>query len=343
MASEGGKAWGPVRAPVDFDKLAAYLEANAEGFRGPFREIGQFGLGQSNPTYYLEDSRGTRYVCRRKPAGKLAFGAHQIDREFRVQKAVGAQGFPVPKVLCYCKDTDVIGVEFYVMLYTEGRVLGHDGIHKVPPKDRKEAYISALQTLALLHSYDHKKIGLEGYGKDKGYYPRSIQNWAKLSGQQAAVRSPKTGEKTKDLERLDFQVEWLKKHMPPDEATVAHLDFMFHNFMLHPTENRVVAVLDWETSTIGHPLADLGYFMQPHFKPWGDGGYIGAPRSEIDGIPTAEQCLEIYCTAAGRPFPIPRFEYNVAFSFFRTAVIHQGIASRYLLGTAASPAAATYA
>lgn len=180
-------------------------------------------------------------------------GAHQIDREYRVQKALGDQGFPCGKVICYCKDESgerlanfvststnprilisnspktlnlVIGVEFYVMYFTEGRVLGHDGIHKVDPKARRECYISAIETLALLHSYDFKKIGLEGYGKSSGYYPRSIQNWAKLSRQQASLSNPKTGEKTKDLDKLDFQVEWFTKYMPKDEATVCHLDFM---------------------------------------------------------------------------------------------------------------------
>ena len=253
--------------------------------------------------------------------------------------------------------------DLFPSLGPEGRVLGHDGIHKELPKARRECYVSALETLALLHSYDHKKIGLEGYGKDRDYYPRSIQNWAKLSRQQAALSNPKTGEKTRDLDRLDFQVDWLTKYMPPDEARVCHLDFMFResfsagrsircevlhlallkdNVMFHPTENRIVAVLDWETSTIGHPLADLGYFLQPHFKDSNNGGYMGAPREMIEGIPTAEECLQIYAAAAHRPYPIPRFEYNVAFAFFRTAVIHQGIASRYLIGTAANPAAASY-
>lgn len=305
MASQPAKKpWGPVLAQVNFDNLAKYMEVNVPGFKGPFAEIGQFGLGMSNPTYYLVDQNGGRFVCRRKPAGKLAFGgekssegdcwnhaaselygslgivlgsvdvllagmepvldgqnlpfapgfgsleffpAHQIDREFRVQKALGEQGFPVPKVFCYCKDTNgallkhrssneaqivyllrspsflVIGVEFYIMRYTEGRVLGHDGIKSLTPQARRECYVSALQTLALLHSYDHKKIGLEGYGKDKGYYPRSVQNWARLSRQQAALSNPKTGEKTKDLEKLDWQVDWFLKHLPEDEVTVCHL------------------------------------------------------------------------------------------------------------------------
>ncbi|KAJ3343039.1 hypothetical protein HDU93_000209 [Gonapodya sp. JEL0774] len=224
------------------------------------------------------------------------------------------------------------------MKYLEGRVLGQTGVLDLPPHARKECFASAVETLARLHSYDHKAIGLTGYGKDSGYYPRSIQNWTRLSEQQAAVKDPKTGEKNYSLEHLDEQIEFFKKYMPQDETSVAHLDYMMHNMMFHPTENRVIAVLDWETSTIGHPLADLGYFCQPFFRTYPD-GWASAPADKAAGIPSVAEILEMYSKASGRKTPIERFEYHVAFAMYRSTVIHQGIAGRVIAGTASNEAA----
>ncbi|KXS18819.1 APH-domain-containing protein [Gonapodya prolifera JEL478] len=331
-----GNAWGPVRQELPWDKLTAFMVANKaalENFQPPFVQAGQFGIGQSNPTFYLEDSRGNRYVLRRKPAGKLQHGAHQIDREFRVQRAINQQGYPSATMYLYCKDTSIVGTEFYIMKYLQGRVLGQMGIIDLPPKDRRECFESAVKTLALLHSYDHKAIGLTGYGKDSGFYDRSVRNWTRLSNQQAAVTDPKTGEKNWDLEGLNEQMEFFTKFMPADEVSIAHLDYMLHNVMFHPTENRIVAVLDWELSTIGHPLADLAYFTQPFFRAWPN-GWIGAPASALEGIPTVQEILDMYAQYSGRKNKIERFEYHVAFSMYRSTVIAQGIAGRVLAGTA---------
>jgi len=326
---------------MPWDKLIGYMlerKETLENFTPPLVQAGQFGLGQSNPTYYLEDSAGHKFVLRRKPAGKLQHGAHQIDREYRVQKAVGDQGFPVPKMYLYCKDPSIAGTEFYIMQYRTGRVLGQLGVLDVPVSDRWAYWESAIKTLALLHSYDHKKIGLAGYGKDSGYYPRSIQNWTRLSNQQAAVTDPKTGEKNYSLESLDEQLEFFHKYMPKDEVSVAHLDYMMHNMMFHPTKPEIVAVLDWEISTIGHPLADMGYFLQHFYRQW-PSGFQGMPADKMAGMPTADDLLRMYEKYSGRKERITRFEYHVAFSMYRSTVIAQGIAGRVIAGTAASAAA----
>ncbi|KAI9006408.1 kinase-like domain-containing protein [Hyaloraphidium curvatum] len=333
---------------LDEAKLEAYCLQNIPGFKGPMMwaaprgparhglTLGQFGLGQSNPTYVMVDGNGKRYVMRKKPPGKIVSPtAHQVDREYRILNALANSGidFPSPKPYVLCQDPAIVGTDFYVMEFRgPGRI--NDASAALPAAkdaaERRAMWVEMLQTLAKLHKVDYKKIGLQGFGKDSGYYQRNIQNWARLSRQQARVKNLDDGREVGDAVGLDEQVAWFERNMVTDEATIFHGDFFPHNIMFDPNEPKIIAVLDWELATIGHPLSDLAYLLIPYYRP----GFKAAP-----GIPTLEESQKIYCEAVGRPWPIPGFEFCIAFSNFRSAIIAQGIAARYFQKQNASPRA----
>lgn len=306
-------------AQFDEARLAAYLEGVVPGFAGPMR-VEQFEGGQSNPTYLLI-TPDARYVLRRKPAGILLKSAHAVDREYRVTRALFEAGLPVPEPLVLCEDEDVVGTMFYVMRHVPGRVFWDARMPDVSREDRAAIYDSANATLAQLHLADYGALGLGDYGRPGNYFARQIARWSR---QYEASR-------TQDLPEMDRLIEWLPGAVPDDGdlSTIIHGDYSFHNLLIHPTEPRVVAVIDWELSTIGHPLGDLSYHMMEWFRPPGvdvRGTLMGEGLAAL-GIPTAADYAARYRDRTGFAVDTDHPFYR-AFNLFRVAAILQGIAGR---------------
>jgi aminoglycoside phosphotransferase (APT) family kinase protein len=324
----------PVREGYGFDEdaLARWMAANVEGYQGPL-EVRQFKGGQSNPTYQLI-TPALKYVLRRKPPGELLPGAHAVDREALVLSKLGAVGFPVAQVHGLCADDAVIGTAFFVMEMVEGRIFWDATFPEVAREERPR-YIDAMnQTLALLHSYDPQAIGLGDYGRPGNYFARQISRWSKqyladdLAGRNAD---------------MDAVAQWLPTVTPPaEESTVVHGDFRCDNMIFHPTEPRVLAVLDWELSTLGHPIADFAnHAMMYRMPPDIVAGLKGADLAALN-IPNEADYVAAYCARTGRA-SIPEYKFAIAFNLFRFAAIFHGIKGRVLRGTAASQHAASRA
>jgi len=318
---------GPVREAHRFDeaRLAVWLAEHVDGFAGPLG-IEQFKGGQSNPTYKLV-TPGRTYVLRRQPPGKLLKGAHAVDREARVLTALEATGFPVAHVYGLCTDETVIGTWFYVMDCVEGRIIWDVTFPDVPRPDRPLYFDAMNATLAQLHAIDPQAIGLGDYGRAGNYFERQIGRWSKQYLTDAeAGRDP----------NLDRLVEWLPGNIPPgDETAIVHGDFRVDNMIFHPTEPRVLAVLDWELSTLGHPLADFAYHaMMYRMPPRIIAGLAGADLPALN-IPSEAEYVAAYCRRTGRN-GIPDLDFYIAFNLFRLAAIFHGIKGRLARGTAAS-------
>lgn len=318
---------GDVRSGSEFDEAAleTYLTGAIEGFVGPL-SVKQFGGGQSNPTYQLSTPRG-KYVMRRRPPGILLKSAHAVDREFRITKALHGIGFPVPRPLCLCEDLDVIGTMFYVMEHVEGRVFWDSRMPDLSPEERAAIYDSANATLARLHTIDFAAIGLGDYGRPGNYFSRQINRWSQQYEQS----------QTHEIPAMDKLIAWLPKALPEDDgrSSIIHGDYSFHNMIIHPTEPRVVAVIDWELSTIGHPLGDLTYHCMEWYRPEGvdDRGTLrGADLAGL-GIPTFEDYVATYCERTGLTLNADLGFYR-AFNLFRVAAILQGVAGRIRDGVA---------
>jgi aminoglycoside phosphotransferase (APT) family kinase protein len=317
---------GPVADRHRFDEqsLARYLERNLAGYRGPLT-VQQFAGGQSNPTFCLRDG-GRHLVLRKKPPGQLLPSAHAVDREFRVIRALGEVGYPVPKAHLLCEDPSIIGTIFYVMDLVPGRIFRDPMLPGLDPAERGAIYDAMNAAMAQLHTIDPFAIGLGDYGKPGNYFERQIARWIKQY----------EASKTEDVESFDRLVEWLPRSIPPgDETRIAHGDFRLENMVIHPTEPRVVAVLDWELSTLGHPLADVGYNVMGYFGSVGPSARRGGADFKALGIPTCEQYVAAYCRRTGRE-RIDNLEFYVVFAMFRLAAIMQGIAMRAKLGNASS-------
>lgn len=311
---------------LDQQRLAAWMSDNVEGFAGPLR-IEQFKGGQSNPTYKLV-TPARSYVLRRKPPGATVQGAHAVDREARIQSALRDTDVPVARIYGLCTDPDVIGSWFYVMEHVEGRILWDARLPDIAPADRP-AYFGAMNAaIAALHSVDYRALGLEDYGKAGNYFERQIARWTR----QYAADKPVAGEEA-DLERVGA---WLAGNIPPgDEASIAHGDFRIDNMVFHPTEPRILAILDWELSTIGNPLADFTYHaMMYRMPPLLIAGLEGTDFA-AENIPTEQEHVAAYCQRTGRD-PTGQLDFYFAFNFFRLATIVHGIKARMLGGTAAS-------
>jgi aminoglycoside phosphotransferase (APT) family kinase protein len=306
--------------------LAAYLESGLPGFRGPLVSS-KFKGGQSNPTYRLDAASGT-YVLRRKPPGQLLASAHAVDREFRVLGALHGGAVPVAKPLHLCRDESVIGSMFYVMEFVEGRVFWDPSLPEIATADRGACYDAIIATLAALHSVDVEQAGLSDYGKPGNYFARQIARW---SEQYRASQ-------TRAIPEMDALMDKLAARCPADDDVVAltHGDFRIDNLMFDPGAPRVRAVVDWELSTLGHPLADLGYFCMALRLPRNPAlpGLGGMDRAAL-GIPDEAALLARYSRLSGRPVPAD-WPFVLAFSFFRLAAIAQGVARRAQQGNASS-------
>ena len=316
------------RQKFDATALAAYLEAHVPGYPGGVPEVLQFKGGQSNPTFRL-DVGGQRYVLRTKPgaAARLLPSAHAIDREFRVMAALHAAGFPVPRQYALCLDEAIIGRAFFVMECVEGRVLWDQALPGMTPGERGAIYDEQNRVIAQLHTLDYAALGLADYGKPGNYFARQIERWTR---QYRACA-------TESIPAMDRLIDWLPAHIPAgDDTAIVHGDFRLDNLIFHPTEPRILAVLDWELSTLGHPLADFSYHcMGWHIAPGQFRGIAGLDLAAL-GIPAQADYIAAYCARTGKTIRPEDFNFYLAYNMFRLAGIMQGIMKRYLDGTAAS-------
>jgi aminoglycoside phosphotransferase (APT) family kinase protein len=312
--------------PRDARALDAWASAHVEGWRGPSRAE-KFATGQSNPTYLIEAASG-RYVLRRKPPGKLLKSAHMIEREFRVLKALESTGFPAPRALALCEDDSVIGTAFYVMAHVDGRIFWDPALPDLPRQDRSLIYDAMNEGLAKLHAIDVPAVGLSDYGKPGSYFARQLQRWSEQYRASETAR----------IEDMDRLIVWLGQRVPADDGRVAlvHGDWRIDNMIFDAHAPRLIAVLDWELSTLGHPFADLAYqcmhWRLPHTEFNGLGGIDRAKQ----GIPTETEYVAAYCRRAGLE-RIPDWTFLIAFSLFRYAAIAQGVYKRSLDGNASNP------
>lgn len=308
--------------------LEGWMAANVAGFKGPM-EVRQFKGGQSNPTYQIV-TPGQKYVMRRKPPGKLLPSAHAVDREYKVISALYPTGFPVAKPFGLCTDDGVIGTWFYIMDMVEGRIIWDGSMPDSNPDERGKVYASKIATLAQLHNTDVAKAGLSDFGKPGNYFGRQVDRWTKQY--VASI--------TQDIPAMNKLMDWLPKTLPSDDQTsVVHGDYRLDNMIIHPTEPRVIAVLDWELSTLGNPLADFSYLLMNWVMP-SDSGRSGLSNIDLKalGIPTLEEAVAQYCKLTGRD-GLPDLQWYFAYNAFRLAAICQGIAGRVRDGTANSPQA----
>ncbi|KAH0832589.1 phosphotransferase enzyme family domain-containing protein [Fonsecaea pedrosoi] len=312
----------------------------------------KIGYGQSNPTYYVDDAAGTRLILRKKPAGQIISKvAHQVDREYRVLKALGTvEGFPVPKVYALCMDDSVIGTAFYVMEFVKGRIFTDYSLPELSPSDRRKAWFSLVETLAWLHSIDPFSIGLEGFGKTTGFYARHCNTFARIEAEQAKITDSEGKPLGRAHEHYDEILDYVRRNLPGDRYAIVHGDYKFDNVILHPTEPRVIAILDWELSTIGHPLMDAvfivsSFWNEKYKNATGGSGVVGAARSStplstVSGVPSADELIDRYSEIVGFD---PRKEgggkdWEVAkiFHHVRGSTITHGIQARTIRGQASS-------
>ncbi len=323
------------RQKFHVDALDAWLRDHVEGYpgaQGAALEVQQFKGGQSNPTFKLSCGEGAgrrQYVLRTKPgpAAKLLPSAHAIDREYRVMNALHGAGFPVPRQLALCLDEAIIGRAFFIMECVEGRVLWDQSLPGMTPVERAAIYDEQNRVIALLHTVDYAAIGLSDYGKPGNYFARQIERWTRQY--QASA--------TETIEAMDRLIEWLPRNIPPGEDTsIVHGDYRLDNLIFHPTEARIIGVLDWELSTLGHPLADFSYHcMSWHIPPGKFRGIAGLDLEAL-GIPSLEDYVARYCERTGKTIRAEDFDFYLAYNMFRLAGIMQGIMKRYTDGTASS-------
>ena len=314
-------------AAIEFEpaRLDAFLRDNLSGLAGEMK-LERIAGGQSNPTFFVSYAN-RRLVLRKKPPGDLLPGAHAVERECRIIKALADSDVPVPPVALFEAGSDVVGTPFFVMERVEGRVFHDTSLAAARPEDRRAMYWSMAETLAALHDVDWQALGLADYGRAGSYFTRQVARWSKQFRDTQWREIP-------DLDRL---IEWLPQNIPPsDETTICHGDFRIGNLMFHPTEPRVVAVLDWELSTLGHPLADVAYSSLPwHTRPDEYGGILGVDVAALQ-LPSESEYVAHYYAARRTPIPSRATPFHLIFSMFRFAVILEGIAVRARMGTASA-------
>ena len=321
-----------VREGHAFDQAALeqYLTDHVEGFTGPLT-VRQFEGGQSNPTFQLITPSQT-YVMRKQPPGELLPSAHQVDREYRVMHALFDTDVPVPKMYCLCEDPEIIGTKFYVMEMIEGRLFTETALPNLSNAERRAIYLDLARVMASLHAVDPMAIGLETFGRPGNYYERQIGRWSKQY----------VASKTEELAAMDNLIAWLPDNIPaPGPTVIVHGDYRLGNVLIHPTEPKIVAVLDWELSTLGDGLADLGYLCQEyHGESYEDEGLVNVDFAAT-GIPTEDEFVAEYCKHADRN-QIENWHFYLIYNMFRSAAIIQGVYKRGLDGNASSAKALEY-
>ncbi|KAL2159302.1 hypothetical protein VTH06DRAFT_2737 [Thermothelomyces fergusii] len=372
---------GRVRQPIDVRALERWIAQNVPMIEVPL-DVKQFGFGQSNPTYQLTAADGARYVLRKKPPGPLVSKtAHRIEREYQIIHALEKTDVPVPKAYCLCEDESIIGTPFYIMEFLDGRIFEDPVIPSVLPDHRRAIWADAVRTLAKLHRIDPRSVGLENFGKHTGFYTRQVKTWRAVCDAQAAIRDVETREAVGQLPHFDELMEFFadERQQPADRGTLIHGDFKIDNLVFHKTEPRVIGILDWEMSTIGHPLSDLSNLLTPYFTARLD------PRRSVSvhpgflpratrGLPTTDEITNLYFTVVSSPSPSSssssfswsmgdaddsleltlatatrdldtrrrELQWAQAFNIFRLAAICQGIAARQAGRQASSEQAKRY-
>ncbi|MCJ1402464.1 hypothetical protein MMC11_005684 [Xylographa trunciseda] len=353
---------GPVRQPIDVSCLSGYLEQNILEIKLPI-SIKQFGFGQSNPTYQLTAADSAKYVLRKKPPGKLlSKTAHQVEREYRIIHALGETDVPVPKTYGLCEDVSVVGTPFYIMEFLDGRIFEDASFPSVTETERREMWRSALLTLASLHRTSPASVCLSSFGRPSGFYDRQLKTLGAISSSQAQAVDIETGVQVGKISHFDDVVAFFRdpETQPRDRGTLIHGDYKIDNLVYHKTEPKVIGILDWEMSTIGHPLSDLANLLGPYTlaqpQPQPSTSCTSAsqpliesrtnpaflPGAGLPGLPSRDECIAIYAEAAGWD-PRPKHKgdtdeslWGDAFGVFRNSVIMQGIAARYALRQASS-------
>lgn len=339
---------GQVRQPIDEKAFGRYLSENVPVIKTPI-ELKQFGFGQSNPTYQITAADGQRFVMRKKPPGKLlSKTAHQVEREYRIMHALEDTDVAVPKTYCLCEDESVIGTPFYIMEFLDGRIFEDFTMPGVPPEQRSAMWRDAIQTLARLHGVNYKKQGLESFGKPSGFYNRQIKTWITICNSQAKAVDVESKEPVGQLPHFEETVRFFKneKLQPKDRTTLVHGDFKIDNLVFHKTEARVIGILDWEMSTIGHPLSDVCNFMTNFFTaqqigaaPYDASGFL---PGRTPGLPQPDQIVAWYRETSDWD-PEPDVPWGMAFNIWRLAAVCQGIAARYARRQASSEKAKNHA
>jgi len=309
---------------LPLDRLETWMRGHIDGFRGPLAAE-QFEGGQSNPTFKLLSGAGC-YVLRRKPAGQLLPSAHAVDREYRVMRALSGTAVPVPEVYALCEDDSVIGSAFYVMEFLDGRIFWDPRLPGLSPAERRAMFQSMNTVIAALHSVGYVEVGLAEFGRPGNYMARQVARWSRQYQASETETQP----------AMDRLIEWLPRHLPREgEPRIVHGDYRIDNLVFHPTEPRVIGVLDWELSTIGDPLADFAYHaMAWRVTPELFRGLAGVDLAAL-GIPSEDEYVAAYGARTGRG-RTPDWEFYMVYSLFRLAAIMQGIAKRAVDGTAAS-------
>ena len=316
------------RQKFDVDALDFFMRQHVDGYLGGPLTVEQFKGGQSNPTFKISNA-SQQFVLRTKPgpAAKLLPSAHAIDREYRVMDALHKAGFPAARQYALCLDESVIGRAYCIMEFIEGRVLWEQSLPGMTPAERGAIYDEMNRVIAQLHTVDYAAIGLGDYGKPGNYFARQIERWTRQY--QASA--------TETIEAMDKLIEWLPNNIPPgDDTAIVHGDFRLDNLIFHPSEPRILAVLDWERSTLGHPAADFSdHCMSWHIPPGKFRGIGGLDLKEL-GIPSQQEYISCYCARTGKSIRAEDFNFYLAYNMFRLAGIMQGIMKRYVDGTASS-------
>ncbi|KAI2634598.1 kinase-like domain-containing protein [Xylaria nigripes] len=339
---------GRVRQPIDVQALEKYLSQHVPEIKAPL-EVKQFGFGQSNPTYQLTSADKKRYVLRKKPPGKLlSKTAHKVEREYRIIAALGPTDVPVPKAYCLCEDDSVVGTPFYIMEFLDGRIFEDVSVPNVPAEERTRLWRAAVETLARFHRVDFKKAGLESFGQHRGFYDRQLATWKEICIVQSKAVDVDTKVPVGQIPHFDEMLQFFsdEKLQPRDRTTLVHGDYKLDNMVFHKTESRVIGILDWEMSTIGHPLSDLGNLLMAFYTypaariydPALDAFLPGA----TPGLQRPDVVLGWYRDVAGWD-PSPEFHWAMAFAVFRSSAICQGIAARHATRQASSTEAQKYA
>ncbi|KAI0900002.1 phosphotransferase enzyme family protein [Annulohypoxylon nitens] len=347
---------GKVRHPIDTVALERYIGKNVREIKVPL-DVKQFGFGQSNPTYQLTSASGTKYVLRKKPAGKLlSAAAHKVEREYRIIASLSSSPVPVPRAYTLCEDPSVLGTPFYIMSFVSGRIFEDAAIPSVTPSDRTALWKAAVEAIASLHRVDPDSVGLGTFGKREGFYDRQLATWQQICGAQARTQDVETGVPVGEIPHMAELMAFFgdKAIRPKDRATLIHGDYKIDNVVFAADESRVAGILDWEMSTIGHPLSDLANLLHPFVSASMSSStdkaaaasavsHPGFLPNATPGLPTPTQIISWYAEAAGWTPSAEDVAWACAFSVFRLAAICQGIAARVARRQASSAEAQKHA